>query len=177
MLDNRTRMLSTTIHKLYQRGAVRNIRRILGKTHMADIAQILETFSKYERFEIFKLLDSKDDRAEVLSYFNTPTQKDILDMLSPDEAKEVVSEMDSDDAADLLGSLPENLSSEILASMDESDSEEVADLMGYPEDSAGGIMSSDYFSIPQEFTVAQTIAEIQKQGEDGLVSFYIYCHQ
>lgn len=174
MMDGRTQMLAATVHKLYKRGAFKNIQRILLKTHTADIAAILESFPRYERQEVFKLLTDKQFRAEVISYVDSHTQKELLLDLDPSEVGQTVSLMETDDAADLLSHLPEQVSNEILSKMDKEDSAEVADLMGYPDDSAGGMMKSEFLALKEELTVADAIREIQHKDEEGLVTFYLY---
>lgn len=174
MLELRTKVLVESIRKLYRRAAWKNIKRILNKTHAADIAALLEEMDRVERLRIFNLIDSVDIKAEILSYLEGRNQKDLILSIDKSEAQELVSQMETDDAADLLGSLPKDKSEEILATMDAENSEDVADLMRYPEDSAGGLMSTEFFALNQNHTVAQAIEEIQNNSDENLVTFYIY---
>ena len=143
MLDNRLRILITTVHKLYRRGALINVQRVLVKSHTADVAEVIEHLETGENLEVFRLEPSVERRAEILSYLKRETQKELLYMMESEEAQDLVSRMESDDAADLLTTLPEDISKKILKMMEREDSAEVKDLMGYPEDTAGGLMSSD----------------------------------
>lgn len=174
MIDDRTKMLVETVRKLFRRGARHNIQRILVKTHKADIAAMLEGFEPDDRLEIFKLEPSWEKRAEILSYWNKDLQKEMLARLDKNEVIKLVPLMDTDDAADLLGHLPEEEAREILSAMHREDSEEVADLMGYPEDSAGGLMSSEYLGLDQMLTVEDAIHAIQKDEDSARILFYIY---
>lgn len=174
MVNERTRLLTATIQKLLHRGAMPNIQRILSKTHSADIASVLQNFSDLEAYEIFKLEPSASVRAEILSYLDNDFQKKILDRISPEQASELVNLMDSDDAADLLANLPEEETKNILDSLEEENSTEVVDLMTYPEDSAGGIMSSDYSEFTEEKTVEQVIQALQGEELENKITFYIY---
>lgn len=174
MIDDRTKMLATTVNKLFSRGARRNIQKILVKTHKADVAALLENLEPGKRYEVFLLEPSFEKRAGILSYLEKDVQRDLLASLSKDEVLRLVSLMDRDDAADLLGHLSEDESKEILAAMVREDSEEVADLMGYPDDSAGGLMSSDYFALKQNLTVRQAIEVIQSEENEGRITFYLY---
>lgn len=173
MSEDRSKMLSVTIQKLHARGARSNIKNILDKTHAADVAEMLDRLPPEDRYEIF-LMINEEDRAEVLSHLEEEEQTELIALLSKDDVLKIVSDMDSDDAADLLGNIPEDEADEILSSMEKEESEEVAGLMGYPEDSAGGIMSSDYLALEQDNTVAQVIARIQEEGDQGTVLFYVY---
>lgn len=174
MIEERTRMLIATVHKLMSRGAKANIVRILKKTHAADLALLLQYLVPEERIEIFQMIDPIEQRAEVLSHMESDFQEEFVQFLSKEELLRLVALMDSDDAADLLGALPEEESKEILSQMVKEDSQEVADLMGYPEDSAGGLMSSEYLSFNQSLSVAEAIETIQKQGDAGHITFYLY---
>ena len=174
MIDERTRVLITSVRKLLRRGAEHNIRRIMSKAHEADVAVLLESFELSERIQLFYLEEREDKRASILSYLSKDPQREILEHLPKDEVLKLVGLMDSDDAADLLGYLSEEESKEILSSMVKKDSEEVADLMGYPEDSAGGLMSSEYLSLGQGLSVDEAIREIQNEENESKVAFYIY---
>ncbi len=174
MLELRTKVLVESIRKLYRRAAWKNIKRILIKTHAADIAALLEEMDRVERLRIFNLIESVDTKAEILSYLEGRNQKDLILSIDKSEAQELVSQMESDDAADLLGSLPKEKSQEILDTMERESSEDVADLMRYPEDSAGGLMNTEFFALNQSYTVAQSIIEIQNNSDENLVTFYIY---
>ncbi len=174
MIDNRTQVLITSVRKLLRRGAEPNIRRILSKAHEADVAVLLESFDISERVQLFYLEEEEQKRASSLSYLSQDSQRELLEHLPKDEILKMLSLMDSDDAADLLGYLSEEESKDILLSMVKEDSEEVADLMGYPEDSAGGLMSSEYLSLDKDLTVAEAIQEIQHEDNESKVAFYIY---
>jgi magnesium transporter len=173
-VNDRARMLAVTIQKLYHRGATPNIQRILAKTHSADVASVLQNFSDAEAYEIFKLEPDESHRAQILSYLDNELQKKILERLSSEEASQLVTHMDSDDAADLLGQLPADESQNILENLEKEESTEVVDLMTYPKDSAGGIMSSDYAAFTEELTVEQVIQALQSDDMENKITFYIY---
>lgn len=174
MIDERAKMLIATVKKLYHRDARHNIQRIFVKTHEADIAHILEGFEPGERFDLFKMEPSLEKRGQIISHLKPEIQKEILSCLTQQEALNLIEMMDSDDAADMLGELPEDDAQSILSSMNQKESEDVSDLMGYPEDSAGGIMDSDYLSLNQNLTVSEAIRSIQVEDQDVGVAFYIY---
>ncbi len=172
MIEDKAQMLAITVKKLFRRGADQNIRRILNKTHKVDVAALLDTFSVDDRIHIFNLLPDIEKKADVLSYLQEESQIEVIQRLSKSEVLQMVSLMESDDAADLLGNLTEEESKEILDSMKKQDSEDVADLMGYPEDSAGGLMSSDYLSFGEDSKVSEVILYIQDNEETQ--AFYVY---
>ncbi|MCB0390489.1 MAG: magnesium transporter [Bdellovibrionales bacterium] len=174
MIEERAKMLVATIKKLYHRDAKHNIQRIFVKTHEADISTILESFEPGERFDLFRMEPSLEKQSQILSHLKPEIQKEILSCLTSQEIYKLIELMDSDDAADILSIIPEEVSNTILSSMKKEDSEDVADLMGYPEDSAGGLMSSDFLAINQNFTVSEAIQRLQEKDEDIEVAFYIY---
>ncbi len=174
MIKEQNKILYVTIKKLYSREAKNNIQKVLAKTHVADIADVISSFEKTERFDLFKMEASLDRRAEILSHFDVSLQQEILSCHSQEEVLSMVSLMESDDAADLLGYLPEEEAKEILASMVQEDSEEVADLMGYPEDSAGGLMSSDYLALNKNLKVQDVIETLHNEEEEVGAAFYVY---
>ena len=174
LVENRTKILVSSIRKLYHRSATKNIRRILVKTHTADIAALLSELEQEERIQVFQLIDDVNQKSEVFSYLDNKFQKELIDLLGSDDVQKLVSNMESDDAADLLASLPDTHSQEILESMHTEDSEEVKDLLKYSEDSAGGLMNTDYVAIDQNLSVKDSIIEIQSRGDENLVCFYIY---
>lgn len=173
MIEERTKKLAATVSKLYRRSADRNIKKIIAKSHSADLAGVLEVLDADERVSIFQMVPTADVKAEILSHLSPALQEEISVVLNPNEVQEILEQMSSDDAADLLGHLPEELSKQILKGMSSEDVQEVEELMGYPEDSAGAIMTSEVLSMGQDLTVGETIKIIQESA-DELITFYIY---
>jgi magnesium transporter len=174
MIDEKAKRLISTVKKLYHRDALQNIQRIFVKTHEADISHLLEAFEPGERFDLFKLEPSIEKRSQILSHLKPEIQKEILSCLTKQEALKIIALMDTDDVADLLGELPQDDAQVLLSSMTQEYSDEVSDLMGYPEDSAGGIMDSEFLSLNQSHTVNEAIKSIQEEDEDVGVAFYVY---
>lgn len=174
MINDRTRLLVNTIKKLYHRGAFTNIQKILSKTHNADVATILQMLADEEAAEIFRLEKRPEQRAQILSYLDDDFQRILLTHLTNQEVTDAVDHMEPDDAADLLGRLPDEESQNIIEGLKSEDSSEVVGLMGYPEDSAGGIMSSDYLAFPETATVAEVVLALQGDEAENKVTFYVY---
>ncbi len=174
MLEVKTKILISSVRKLYRRSAWNNIRRILKKTHEADIAALLQELDKAERIKVFSLVEKDEEKASILSYLDSKVQKDLLFALGTKNVQKIINEMDSDDAADLLGNLPKDVSQEILSKMHKESSEDVADLLRYPEDTAGGLMSTDFLDLNQNISVEEAIRTIQQKAEDNVITFYIY---
>jgi magnesium transporter len=173
VIEERTKKLAVTMSKLYRRGAERNIRKIIAKSHSADMAGVLESLETDERISIFQLVPTVEMKAQILSHMSQSLQGEISLVLSPNEVQEILSQMQTDDAADLLSHLPEDLSKAILKGMPLEDVQEVEELMGYPDDSAGAIMTPEVLTLDENQTVAEAIQKIQDSEED-LISFYVY---
>lgn len=174
MIDNRTRILIASIRKLSRREAWKNIQRIMGRAHTADIAAVIEGLNGEERSLIMKLEGSPDRRAEIFSFLPRRIQIELLSYFQKGEITSLVSLMSSDDAADLLRDLHEDVSKEILNSMVKEDKEEVVNLLRYPEDTAGALMSSDMLALKENLTVSEAITAIQGEDPDSLIAFYVY---
>ena len=101
------------------------------------------------------------------------SQLEIAHIFEIPDFQQLIGNMDSDDAADLLGHLPDELSQRILSGFCKDELQEVEELMSYPEDSAGGLMSSEFLTIHETLNVQDSIKKIQAIDED-LISFYIY---
>ena len=82
------------------------------------------------------------------------TQVEVIEDLEPDRAADILEEMSPDDAADLVADLSQTAREEILALMEKDEAEEVKELLGYPEDAAGGIMTTEYIALPANLTAA-----------------------
>jgi magnesium transporter len=174
MIDEKTKVLIETIKKLYRREAKTNIQKIFRRTHIADIAAILESFEPVDRVNLFNFEPSLQKRAQILSYLPKDMQLEIIKDLPREELSRLISFMDSDDAADLLGQLTEEESTRILKSIHRETSEEVADLMGYPDDSAGGLMTTDYLAMQQNLIAEEAIKQIQDENNQAKIFFYVY---
>ncbi len=172
-MDQRTRMLSSSINKLLRRGADRNIRGIISKTHDADVASLIESLDTTGRVSVFQLIPTLDRQANILSHISTKFQLELAHVLEIGKLQKILREMESDDAADLIRNLPEDLSQQVLNGLNKEELQEVEELLSYSEDSAGGIMSSEFLTLNENLTVRDSIEKIQSMEED-LISFYIY---
>ena len=141
----------------------------LEEIHPADLADIVEELSPDDRESIFKTLDS-EVAAEALSEVEDPKmQAQILESLEPEEAAAIIEEMAPDEAADVLGELEESTSEEILDEMETAPVTEVRELLEFAEDTAGGMMTTEYIALPENAAVADAIRAL-RGNEDLLES-------
>ena len=136
----------------------------LEKMHPADLAEIVEELGNAEREAIFETMDS-EVAADALSELNPGTQASILESLEPDVAADIVEEMSPDEAADALAELEHETSEDILDEMETAEGEEVRELLEFDEDSAGGMMNTEYVALPEAATVREAIDYLRGQEE------------
>jgi len=132
--------------------------------HPADLADIVEELGPAEREAIFETIDS-EVAADTLSEMDSKTQASILESLEPEVAADIVEEMARDEAADVLGELEEETSNEILEEMEQADKTEVTELLEFEEDTAGGLMNTEYASLPEHATVTDAIVMLRENEE------------
>jgi len=140
----------------------------LEKMHPADLADIVEELGPAERGAIFETIDS-EVAAEALSEVDPKMQARILESLEPEKAADIVEEMAPDEAADLLKGLEESASEEILEEMEIAPESEVRELLEFKEDTAGGMMNTEYIALHESATVEDAMTAL-KGNEDQLES-------
>jgi len=140
----------------------------LEKIHPADLADIVEELGPAERGAIFESIDS-EVAAEALSEVDPRMQARILESMEPEKAADIVEEMAPDEAADVLKGLEESTSEEILEEMEVAPESEVRELLEFKEDTAGGMMNTEYISLHQTATVEDALTAL-KGNEDQLES-------
>ena len=139
------------------------VRSILDVMNEVDIASLLSELDDKELALAFRLIP-KDKAAEVFANMETSMQTYLVDMFSEKELKELLDDLYMDDTVDLLEELPANLVNRILDTVSPSDRTLINQLLNYPEDSAGSIMTTEYVDIRQSMTVAQSMAHIKETG-------------
>jgi CBS domain-containing protein/sporulation protein YlmC with PRC-barrel domain len=145
----------------------------LALLHPADIADIVEEMTADERRAVFDELDV-ETAADALGEVDPEMQAAIVGDLDEERAADILEEMDPDEAADLLQDLPEERRDELIELMDEQEGADVEELLAYPEDSAGGIMTTDYVALPRELTTGQAIDRLRELQPDAALAYYLY---
>jgi Mg/Co/Ni transporter MgtE len=143
----------------------------LGLLHPADLADIVEELGSEERESIFETMDS-ESAAELLSEVDPKMQASILESLEPEVAADIIEEMSPDEAADVLAELEDETSEEILDEMESAPGEEVRELLEYKDNTAGGMMNTEYLSLPHSATIEDAMAALRR-NEDLLESLNV----
>jgi len=167
-------LVLASFQRLLRRGAITNLGKMLGRMHPADIAKVIMHLpSPKDRRTVFELVRGEAPRGQVLSELDAASIQQVLADLAASDVAWLLKDLATDDVAYILGVLPEEVSKEILALMRTEDSTEIADLLKYPKDTAGGIMTTEFFSLPEDATVQDAIRRLQ-QATDAEMVFYIY---
>jgi magnesium transporter len=139
--------------------------------HASDIADLIEGLEDDERLRLLRRL-SPEVAADALSEMEeVEGPAELLLQLDPGRIAAIVEEMADDDAADIIGELEPHQQAEVLSTVSVPDAAQIEELLHYPEDSAGGIMTRDVLAIRSELTASQAIAEIRRQAQ-GDIDFY-----
>ena len=145
----------------------------LQNLHPADLADILEGLKGEERVSVIENLD-EDVAAETIAEADSETQIQIIEDLDTETASDIIEEMDPDEAADLLQDIDQDRAKEILDHMDLDEASDVRKLLEHDEFTAGGIMTTEYISIYDDFTVANAISHIRLVAADVENIYYMY---
>lgn len=145
----------------------------LDELHPADVADILEQLDPKQRASVFEHLDEAQ-ASEAISEMMDEVQAEFLDDLDDATAAQLIGNMDPDDAADIVRDLPYEKAETLLHLMGVEDAAEVIRLLGYKDGTAGGMMTTQYVSVPRGSTVGETIEVLRGLDEDHPTVHYVY---
>ncbi|ADG83256.1 magnesium transporter [Thermincola potens] len=150
-----------------------DLKKMLEELHPADIAEIIESLAEKQRVSVFGLLSS-EKAAAVLYELNSEIVAPLMESLDKSIAAEIMDEMSTDDAADIIGDLKDEDKAKLLNLMEYADAEDVQELMDYPEDTAGGIMTTEYVAIREDITVERAIQVVREFAQEAETVYYVY---
>ena len=139
----------------------------------ADLGEIMQDLNFNQRMALFRALDIKV-KARIFENLEFSEQKEILEELDKKEAAQVITNMPADEAADLLGKLPRNTVENILTLIGSDRAKKLSTLLGYSSDSAGGLMTTEYVSMPAAMSIESAIEYIKNQTREFETVPYIY---
>ncbi|MCL4543267.1 MAG: CBS domain-containing protein [Chloroflexi bacterium] len=145
----------------------------LAKLHPSDIARIIDSLAYHQSEEIMQALDDAL-AADTLEEVEEGRQVELLENLSTERAADILEEMAPDAAADVLDDLPPDQAAAIIEQMDRDESTDVSLLLTYPEDSVGGIMTTDRVVATPQDSVSQVLVALHQQPELAEVAQYVF---
>ncbi len=145
----------------------------LSRLHPVEIAQLAETLSPIHRTEVVESLDD-EVAADTLEEMSTEAQARILEDMDEERAADILEEMSPDDAVDVLGELSDEKAEELFNLMEDDEKADVAELMPYAHDTAGGLMTTEFIVFPKNLTVGETIARLREMAETPNMIYYLY---
>ena len=166
-------LLRSTMQRLLRRNAYTNITKILRKTHQADIALIMRSFNQYDQRRIFSLCPTALHKARLLEELDESLIEKVLENQNSKTISKIFRYLDTNDQATIIGMFPQHKQNEILTMIEIDDKEEVEELLSYPDDSAGSIMTKETFTLNQNITVKESIKQLQSFPENDKI-FYLY---
>ncbi len=144
----------------------------LRKLHPADIGFMFQDLEFEEKLSILSLLDF-EKAGSVLSELDPGERSEILPSLEPELLSHIAEAIPSDEAADILSEVPEEKAEKTLELMEEEEAEDVEELMKYAPETAGGIMTPEFFSLSEETTVDEAILALRREKNVEMLS-YLY---
>jgi magnesium transporter len=145
----------------------------LARLHPVEIARLAEALSYHHGSEVVESLDD-ETAAETLEEMPAEHQARILSDMDEERAADILEWMSPDEAADVLGDLPEEKAEELLGLMESSEQADVAELLPYEDDTAGGLMTTEFVTLPRELTVGEALARLREMAETPNMIYYLY---
>ena len=151
----------------------KELKALLNDSNESDVAECLDELSKEDLAIVFRLL-KKDEAVDIFSYMSPDTQEKLIETLSDEEVAGIIQKMYIDDAADLVEELPANLVNKVLKNAGSSKRQAINEILKYPEDSAGSIMTVEYVDLKSGMTVKESLDRIRKIGLNKETVYTLY---
>lgn len=143
------------------------------RIHPVDMAAIIEELNASDQASLVSSLD-EETAADAFEQLDVNTQLSILEDLKPERAADIIENMSSDDAADLLAEVEPDKQRQLLNLMEPDEAKDVRELLAHDEATAGGIMTTEFLSVPPGLTVGATFDHIRKAAPDAELVYYVY---
>src|SRR5918992_3066793 len=145
----------------------------LARLHPVEIARLAEALSYHHGSEIVESLDD-ETAAETLEEMSAEDQARIIGEMDEERAADILEWMSPDEAADVLGDLPEEKAEDLLNRMEGEEQADVAELLPYEDDTAGGLMTTEFVTLPKGLTVGEALATLREMAETPNMIYYLY---
>lgn len=145
----------------------------LNTLHPSDVADIIEELDRTTQNTVFASFD-QERAADILEEMEPEARANIIDSMSDTKAADLLEKMPSDEVADILDSLSADKTEKILQKMERETSDEVRELMEYDDDTVGSVMSTDYLSFSDDYSVNDVFAQLRRLKPEADTVNYLY---
>lgn len=169
-------MIEITVEKLKELIDSKNInelRYVFEEYNSVDLADVVSNLSVKEALFIFKTVPSSLT-ATVFSYLDIDYKEELINLLTSKNIKEVMEELYAEDIVDFIGEMPSNIVKRVLKTIDKELRSDVNKILSYKEDSAGAIMTTEYFELKENDTCEMALNKIRKEGKEAKSISYCY---
>ena len=173
MFEHEITILRDTFGRLLRRQAQTNLVKLIHKTHPADIAVLFRYFTDEQQSKVFMLMREDEHTAEFLVELDDTLLSNLLQDETPERISGLIEHASANDQSYILGTLEKDQAQSVIDLLKTEEQEEIEELMGYPEDSAGAMMTTDIFTLYQNSTCKDALNSLQDQTEAEMV-FYLY---
>ena len=173
MFEHEIKILRDTFARLLRRNAHTNLVKLIRKTHPADLAVVFRYFNDEEQVQVFSIMVDDGQAVEFLVELDDTLIANLLEDESPERIATVIQESSANDQSYILGTLEDEQAHSVIELLKTEEQEEIEELMGYPEDSAGAMMTTNVFTLYQNTTCRDALTSLQDQSEAEMV-FYLY---
>ena len=168
------KILVDSVKRLLRRGAFSHLRKIVNRSHAADLSVVFRNIPPPERHRLFGMIDGAERKGDLFSEIDEDIFLELIEKVKIEDIAAIFESMSADDVADLLGKLPEETSDSILKFMNKEGVDQLEGLLRYEDDTAGGIMVPDFIALSQDTTAREAISSLQKEYVDVEMPFYLY---
>ncbi len=155
--------LYDVVMNLYRQRKFAELKTVMSQLNPADVANIIENADGRDVIALFRLLP-KELATEAFAYIDSEQQEQLILAFTDRELREVIDELFLDDTVDLIEEMPANIVNRILKNTDPKTREQINELLAYPADSAGSLMTPEYVYLKTDMTVEESFAKIRSVG-------------
>jgi len=173
MFKHEIAILKDTFGRLLRRHAQTNLIKLIVKTHPADLAVVFRYFNDDEQIQVFNLMQNNEHTLEFLVGLDDTIIEKLLNIENPERIVSLIQNASTNDQSYILGILGKPQAQSVIDLLNKEEQEEIEEIMGYPEDSAGAMMATDVFTLFQNTTCKDALRALQDQKDAEMV-FYLY---
>lgn len=159
------RLLKPEVEDLLKNKEIEETKELLETFEPVEVSELLRSLSLSQKLSIFSVLDV-DFSARIFEEFETDEQMEIIEDINKVRKAELLDELHPDDRVDFLQEIPKDLKEQLLSIMEKKEARETRELMVYPEETAGGLMTTEFIKVKKDLTIKQVIDRIRKYAED-----------